>query len=239
MELQPAADHVWVYPYDPDADIAQPMVGAVITASETVLIDAGNSPYHARQVRAALQQHGAPPVKYVIYTHHHFDHTFGAQIWRDSVIVGHMQCRAQLQDRFAGRSWNPRYVEEQIYQHPAQADGLRMIEKAVGDWQTFQLRLPHITFSDDLRLMLDGVTLALRHVGGQHASDSITVTVEESQVMFIGDCYYPPPMSVRQPDDKLDYAMIDRLLDQNAALYCEGHNIPFARADFAARFVER
>ncbi len=238
MELQPVADHVWVYPYDPDADIVQPLVGVVLTNSETVLIDAGNSPYHARQVDMALAQLGAPPVKYLIYTHHHFDHTFGAQVWRDSVSIAHAQCRLQMQERYADRIWNPQYVEEQIFLQPAQAAGLRMLGKAVGDWHTFEVKLPQITLSEDLRLVLDGVSLSLRHIGGQHASDSITVTVEESQVMFIGDCYYPPPMSVRQPDDTLDYSMIDRLLGENVAIYCEGHNVPNTHAEFAARLKQ-
>jgi glyoxylase-like metal-dependent hydrolase (beta-lactamase superfamily II) len=175
----------------------------------------------------------------VIYTHHHFDHTFGAQVWTNSMVVAHTQCRAQLQERYAGRTWNPRYVEEQIYQHPAQAAGLRMLEKAVGDWQTFQVILPQLTFSDDLSLMLDGATLTLQHVGGQHASDSITVTVEESQVMFIGDCYYPPPMNVRQPEDTLDYAMVERLLARNAAIYSEGHNTPMTHAVIVAHLKNR
>jgi glyoxylase-like metal-dependent hydrolase (beta-lactamase superfamily II) len=234
MALQQIADQVWLYPYDAAAEIPQPNVGVIITPSETVLVDAGNSPRHARQILYELNRQGAPPVKYVIYTHHHFDHSFGGQIWEGSVVVGAQQCRGLLLERYSGR-----HNEEQPQPTPPRDQGLRAMERAVGDWVGFKVVPPQLTFTEDLSLILDGISLSLRLVGGQHAADSITVLLQEPNLLFIGDCYYPPPQPNREDTDSHDQAMLEALLAQQASLYIEGHHAPQTHAEFARRLKDR
>src|SRR5690606_14878150 len=83
-ELQQISEHVWVYPHNPND--TQPNVGVIVTEQHTVLIDAGNSPRHARRILGELWRINAPTVTHVIYTHYHWDHTFGAQIFGGLVI---------------------------------------------------------------------------------------------------------------------------------------------------------
>lgn len=229
--FQQITDRVWLYPHDPNAVSIQPGVGAIITASETVLVDAGNGPPHAREIRTALRAMDAPPVAYVIYTHFHWDHTFGGQVWPDSRIVAHSECHQRLLATYGGPSWSPLRVEEESRLDPAREPGLRALMRAIGHWQEFELTLPHFTFTGSMTLLLDGLTLHLRHVGGQHAPDSITVQADD--VLFIGDCYYPPPRHIRQPEDTLDFAMVEQLLGENANTYIEGHHRPRTRVEFA------
>jgi glyoxylase-like metal-dependent hydrolase (beta-lactamase superfamily II) len=234
MQFQQITDRVWWYPHDPEA--IQPGVGAVITNDRTILIDAGNGPPHARMIRAALVDMDAPPVRHVIYTHFHYDHTFGGQVWVDSVISAHVQCRTLLLERYGQQPWSRHYIEGQSILEPDRAGVLRAMDQAVGDWQRFRLMPPHITFTSDMQLAYDDVTLTLKHIGGHHAADSITVAVDG--VLFIGDCYYPPPPSQRLPGDTLDYAMIQHLLDQRAEVYIEGHNVPMTHAEFAHKLTQ-
>lgn len=235
--FQQVTDHVWFYPHNPDSDSIQPGVGAIITGSETVLVDAGSGPPHAREMQAALLKLNAPPVKWVIYTHYHWDHTFGAQVWSGSTVIAHSDCRTQLLERYGGQPWSPLRVEEEARQQPVLEAALNASLRAIGDWQDFQLIVPHLTFSGSLSLMLDDLTVTLRHIGGQHAPDSITVLADE--VLFLGDCYYLPPLTVRQPDDTLDYAMMKDLLAENAAYYIAGHSRPRSRAEFAGLLDQR
>lgn len=230
-ELLPLSDHVWVYPNDPDADITQPGVGVIMAGGATVLVDAGNGPRHARWLRSALRALNAPPVRYLIYTHHHWDHTFGAQVWTGATVIAHTRCRSLLQERFGSQLWSPMRVEEEMRLNPDREPFLRMLVRAVGDWQSFEVVLPHLTFAGQLSLILDDVTVNLAHVGGQHAPDSITVAVDD--VLFIGDCYYPPPQSANSSDDSLDKMMVRALLEQKARYYVEGHHQPMTRAEFA------
>lgn len=227
--LQQISDHIWLYPPNPDSEVMQPGVGIIITDSASVLIDAGNSPRHARQIRAALRQIDAPPVSYVIYTHHHWDHTFGAQIWTGSITVGHEQCRDLLLEHYDGQPWNQHHGLEQDYPNPAQ----RLLDRTAGDWGAFQLVLPQITFTASMKLIVGNLTLALRHVGGQHAADSIIV--QAGEVLFIGDCIEPPPDPPQPPGDTAAHGLIDNLLRYEVNVFVDGHNGPAARADFARR----
>lgn len=235
MKLRQLNDHTWIFPHDPDLSRVQPTIGAITTPTQTVLIDAGNSPRHARHILAALREIGAPPVSHVIYTHYHWDHTFGGQVW-GGLVVGHEQTRDLLRSQYVSKPWSSVYIQEEITTNPLRKTTMRALDRAVDDWRAFRIVLPMVTFSTALELYLDGLTLDLRHVGGRHAADSITVRVRESQVLFLGDCYYPPPNYLRKPDDTIDRQMIEALLAENALLYVEGHNEPATHDEFAARF---
>lgn len=53
------------------------------------MIDAGQSPAHAREVQAALTAAGLPQPRWLVYTHHHWDHVWGACAWPGVEIIGH------------------------------------------------------------------------------------------------------------------------------------------------------
>jgi glyoxylase-like metal-dependent hydrolase (beta-lactamase superfamily II) len=230
-------DHIWFFPPHSDPETIQPGVGIILTPRETVLVDAGSNPRHARQIRAVLRQMEAAPVRTVIYTHHHWDHTFGGQIWDGSQIIAHEQCRVLLHEEYGTQPWSHRYIQEQIFLNPARTASLRALDRAIDDWGRFQLALPNTLFSSDLALYTRDLTFRLHHVGGQHAMDSIIV--EAGNVLFLGDCYYPPPMSIRQPGDTLDFDMIERLLALNAATYIDAHGSPRTHTEFAQLLNER
>ncbi|MBZ0303072.1 MAG: MBL fold metallo-hydrolase [Anaerolineae bacterium] len=234
--LQPILEHMWFYPPDSTPETTQPGVGIITTTNATILVDAGNGPRHARQIRTALRQMDAPPVQYVLYTHHHWDHTFGGQVWTGSLIAAHDQCRALLLDRYGSHPWNAHAIQEQASLNPARAPVLRAIDRAVDDWSTFRLALPHITFSHRMILEVDDLTLTLEHIGGQHAADSMII--HAGSVLFLGDCYYPPP-HLRQPGDTPDYAMMEMLLEHPVEIYIDAHHGPMSRTDLEQRLTHR
>lgn len=230
-ELQPLTPHVWIYPCDPDE--TQPNLGVIITPTQTVLVDAGNGPRHARRLLAELWRIDAPVVTHIIYTHYHWDHTFGAQIF-NGTIIAHEKCRDLIVAHYAGRPWSANYIQEEIYQNPARADVLRMMARAVEEWRGFRIVPPQVMFSEQMTLHLDALTLRLQYVGGRHAADSITVEVVEEKVLFIGDSYYKPPAFLRQLDDSPDAEMIESFLARQMSWYIEGHQPPLRYEDAVA-----
>lgn len=231
------ANHVWLYPRDPEPDKVQPNVGVIITERQTVLVDAGNSPRQARRILLALDERRAPPVSSVIYTHHHWDHVFGGQVY-GTPIIGHELCRKQLAE-LAGKPWGQAYLQEELQRTPAREVGLRAMSRAIDDWRGFRLTPPEVTLTRHLRLHLDGVTVEIEHVGGQHAPDSLIVRVPEARVMFVSDCYYPPPPHQRKPSDTLDWDMIERLAGEAMDIFVDGHGDPRSREEFRRLATER
>ncbi|RMF77977.1 MAG: MBL fold metallo-hydrolase [Chloroflexi bacterium] len=226
--LQQIADSIWIFPQD--ARRAEANVGVICTAHQTILVDAGNGPRHARRIALALMEIDAPPVSHLIYTHHHWDHTFGGMMF-DVPAIAHESCFRLLQE-MSRKPWSQTFLREEIFKNPLLTDSYNAIDRAIGEWRHFRIRLPTMSFSRYLQLYIDDMALECQHVGGQHAPDSIVVQVPQAGVMFLGDCFYPPPAHLQSIVTEPDYAMLRSLLvDSQFEIFIAGHSAPHTRQE--------
>lgn len=233
-ELETLAPDVFMFPRDDTPDTIQPNIGVLRLKDQTILIDAGNSPRHARQIMAAMAGLNFAPIETIIYTHHHWDHTFGAATFNPSSIVAQSQ-NADIMANYATRPWGTQHLREEIYRNPRREGSLNTMMDAISDWREFRICQPTITFNTHLTLYFDGLTLELEAVGGRHAMDSIVVRIPEAGVMFVGDAYYPPPLHLRDEDDiDLDIAMLESFISDDYHLYVDGHGEQRSRAELEA-----
>lgn len=223
IPLQRLTEHVWYFPPDKDQTKVQASVGIICTPTQTVLVDAGNSPAHARRVMDALKSINAPPLSQIIYTHHHWDHIFGAVAF-GVPVTAHRICYDAVV-RYAQNDWSPENVRRTILDEPKLAVSFTALNAAMADdWDTWQIVFPTTILEKKTNILeLDGLTLEIEHIGGNHADDSTIITVREDGVMFLGDCFYPPPAHRRQPDDAPDVHMMAYLLDRGLTYYADGH----------------
>ncbi|HJR81780.1 MAG TPA: MBL fold metallo-hydrolase [Anaerolineales bacterium] len=229
LELTKLTEHTWLLPHHPDPATVQSAVGVIATRNESVLVDAGNSPTLARHIKAELARCNLPPVSRILYTHHHWDHIYGACEFGVPVIA-HALCRDILEEEVR-KPWGMDYLNKEIRRNPKLAVSYTARVKAVEDWGTFRIVVPEEVFEKEAAIDLDGLSIELEHVGGEHAEDSIVVKVPQDKVMFIGDCYYPPPLHLRKPDSAPSLDMLRRLETNTYNLYVEGHDKPFTRAE--------
>lgn len=185
----PLSNGVWLWPSDPDPSRVHSAVGVVAGTRETALVDTGNCPGHATKICRWAEEMGLPPIGTVIYTHHHWDHAFGACAL-GAHVVAHRECLDRLREE-AAKPWNPAALQAEMTREPRLEPSHRAKLRAIRDWTSFRIVLPRTTFEHGLSLDLGGLTLELSHVGGGHASDSIIVRVPEARLAFLGDCYYP------------------------------------------------
>lgn len=223
-EFRQLAPHVWLYPHDDSDNKVQPAIGAIVGQKQTVLIDAGNGPHHAWSIINALTAIGAPPIYAIIYTHHHWDHVFGAVIYHAPHIIGHQLCAARLKP-MSNRTWNPATVREEAYRNPRLERQSNAILRAVDDWRGFKVCMPTITFSKKLCFYLGDIVIELEHVGGRHAEDSVIVRLPHARIMFLGDAIYGPPLSeqAHHDDTQPDTGLIQRLAEEHYLYYVHGH----------------
>jgi glyoxylase-like metal-dependent hydrolase (beta-lactamase superfamily II) len=219
LKLTQISPHIWILPRHPDKNRVQATIGVVMAANQTILIDAGNSLHLARQIQATLVAMHAPPIRHVVYTHHHWDHTFGACVYNVPAIAHRLsyQFLTQMQQENVGET----FLRTKVERNPQ-----LILEWTAEDWATFEIVLPEITYEGQELFQFGNVHLELVHVGGVHAADSTVVKVVEDGVMFLGDCYYPPPRYENPTDQMLDMVMLDNLLDENFDYYIDGHNAP-------------
>jgi glyoxylase-like metal-dependent hydrolase (beta-lactamase superfamily II) len=221
QELIKLSKNVWLYPFDKGF---QPNVGIIITDSETVLIDCGNSPQKAEDIKRLLHNIGAPPIKYIIYTHHHWDHTFGGVAF-NTTFISHQKCYEYLKES-SSIEWSREYLEEEIKREPLLETSNREKIRLIEDWSNFRIKLSDITFNDNMTLYLDGVTLELSYIGGIHADDSVVINVVESNILFVGDCFYPPPLHLRSENDTYSLDILKEMYNFSSDTYIHGHGEP-------------
>jgi cyclase len=155
---------------------AQVTAGAIVTRDGVILVDTLPFPSEAREMAEFIARAVRSSVRYVILTHYHADHTYGAYLFPHADVVAHERCRALLAKI-----------------------GVQALEAAkieAPELEEVSLRIPDITFEDgEIALLLGGELVRLIHAPG-HTEDSVMVYVEEDRVLFAADTIMPVPSIV-------------------------------------------
>jgi glyoxylase-like metal-dependent hydrolase (beta-lactamase superfamily II) len=227
IKLTQLSKHTWLFPHNPNPTAVQSSVGVIASQKGSLLVDAGNSPHLARKIKFELVRCNLPPVTHIIYTHHHWDHVYGACTF-DAEVTAHAICKEML-DAESKKPWSNEYLNMEIKNNPKLSVSYRARKKCINDWATFRIVIPEEVFENEKVIDFDGITIELEHVGGDHSADSIIVKVPQDEVMFIGDCYYPPPLHLRKPYSKPSVDVLRRLHNYAYNQYVEGHAKPFTQ----------
>lgn len=120
------------------------------------------------KIRAALQSIGPQPVRFVINTHWHGDHTGGNEAFGSTgaVIVAHDNVRKRMSTQQFTASMEPRGEPS-----PAAA-------------------LPVVTFAEAVTLHLNGDTVRVTHVADAHTDGDALVKFEKANVLHMGDTFF-------------------------------------------------
>lgn len=146
---------------------AQVTCGAVIGPNWAVVIDTLAVPEETLQVRDFIEQELNVPIRYVINTHYHADHTWGNCFFQGATIISHKLCREYLETKGI----------------PA----LKTAQEQHSLYQSIRIILPHITFDQGkMNLRVGKKTLTLLGLPG-HSKDNLGVLVEEDKVLFASD----------------------------------------------------
>lgn len=155
---------------------AQVTAGAIICPSWAVVVDTLALPEETLEIRDFIEQEIQVPVRYVIDTHYHADHSWGNCLFPGSMVIAHSLCREWLDTR--GR------------------ESLEAARRQSIAYRQIKIVLPHLTFSEGtLGLRVGKKTLALVPLPG-HSADNVGVLVEEDRVLFAGDVFMPLPYIV-------------------------------------------
>mgnify|MGYP000430347640 CR=1 FL=1 len=172
MLKERVADDIYVFTSELYVKVT---AGAILTSQGVVVIDTLLFPQETSEILNLLRRKSRKPIIYVINTHHHSDHVYGNYLFDGSEIIAHELCRQMLQ----------KYGEGELSGAKEQIPELAEV----------QIRLPTITFTNELTLRLGNKTLRLMHTPGT-TPDSIVVHVKEDKVLFAGDTVMPVPYIV-------------------------------------------
>jgi len=196
---------------------AQVTAGVIAGPQWAVVIDTLALPDETLTIREFIEHELNVPVRYVINTHYHADHSWGNCFFPGATIVAHKRCRDLLEE-FGTPS-----LESAKKQNPA----LRQVK----------IVLPQMTFGDgDMTLRVGKKNLILSSAFG-HSHDGISVLVEEDRILFAGDSFMPIPHVVDGDVDE-NIASIKQMGKMGLENIVQGHGDIILRGEIDAAVKE-
>ena len=154
---------------------AQATAGAIIGPQWAVLIDT-LMPQEAPQIKHFLETDLMVPVRYIINTHHHADHSWGNSFFPNATVIGHSLCRELMLNRSKSA------LAEAGNENPL--------------FREIAIVAPQITFSSgEIYLRVGKKQITIFPTPG-HSEDGISVLLEEDRILFTGDAFMPIPFIV-------------------------------------------
>lgn len=179
--------------------------GAVVVNDNDVLVvDSHMTPSAARAMLADLAKITDKPVRYLVNTHFHFDHTHGNEVFGPDVeIVAHEFTRRKVAagDTKRGRGYEgfvgstPQSVERMKAGLDALSEEKRaaMEERMVGAMKVYeeseavQPRAPTLALREAVTLYRGGREIRLLHVGRGHTGGDVIVYLPAEKALISGD----------------------------------------------------
>lgn len=246
------SEHIYVFPSDGYTD--RPNIGLIVGDKRALLYDAGNSAAHVELIKEALSNQGFS-IDFVVLSHWHWDHSFGAPFWNVPIISGR-ETNEQLK---VVQQW--KWDDQSMADRIANGDDIvfcnEMIKREYPDRSKIKVSTADITF--DGRMTIDlgrEVTAELIHCKGPHSSDSVLCYVPSERFLFLGDSNckdlygYPWHFDIEHeedfkkntdaiPYDKLKVAEYLQLLDTlDFAMCINGHAKVISKDELYAGMLE-
>lgn len=184
--------------------------GIIVTEDGVILID--TDVRTVDRISAMIRRLTDKPLKFLINTHHAFDHSSANCIFaaQGVTIIGSQSCREAMlaHGELNFRRWTDRVP----------GVGKILKEKAI------RVAPPHLTFDREMRLYLGEKTIQLFHYGHAHSPGDIFIYLPEDQVLFAGDLlwvgFFP---NVREANVPNQIKVVDRILSLPVRYYVPGH----------------
>ena len=160
----------------------------VLTPAGIVLIDTPQHPTDALRWRRELAEKGE--IHYIFNTHHHIDHITG-NAYLPGTVISHEGVRALFFNPPVEWMVATERVEEVARIGKGIIGYMRLLigerePECIPYFDTYTLRPPEITFSENLTLYFGGLTFQAMHMPG-HTPSHICVYLPEEKIFFAGD----------------------------------------------------
>ena len=167
--VQEVSDGVFAY-IQPDGTWWINNTGFLVGRRGVISVDACATVRRTRAYLDAIAQVTPQPVRTLVNTHHHGDHTFGNHLFTGATVVGHEATRTGILDWGEPRS-APFWSEV--------------------DWGEVVLEPPFLTYTDAVTLWSDELRAEVRHVGvAAHTTNDSIVWLPDRELLFSGDLLF-------------------------------------------------
>ncbi len=181
-------------------------LGVIIGKESIAVIDSGGSKHTGEQLLQAIRNISKLPVRYVINTHVHPDHTYGNAAFQGESVhfVGH--------EKLA----NTMLLRKEQYE--------KLNTSLLGDAGKASTTIPpDTTVHDQLSLDLGDRVLQLQSQAVAHTHTDLTVLDSKTNTLFTGDLVFAQRTPVVEGDIKGLIAVLEKINQTQYALIVPGH----------------
>ena len=183
-------------------------VAFLVTAKGVLVVDSGTSLAEGAQIVKAIRKVTPQPIRYIVLTHYHGDHTMGLPVFPETALVigQHMVARNIKENNIPRMQ---KYVESELpaniqklqedveklkkAKSPELAkakEKLKSAEQELAAMKTMKPRLPDLTFAHSLIINLGGEAIHLIYPEPAHTNCNILVLFPKQKALHMGDMFF-------------------------------------------------
>lgn len=159
-------DGIFVY----TAQLNDSNVTIIETQEGVVLIDTGQTPKDSHIVMAALKKLTSRPVRFIIHTEPHQDHTIGNFVFSPpGIVIAHAGATASMKN-----ADNPENIEKRMAVSPEMREA----------YKGYRLVTPNIEYRDKMTLNVGDRTLELYYLKNVHSEADTAIWLPKERIVF-------------------------------------------------------
>jgi cyclase len=137
-----------------------------------ILVDTRQNLSTAKELKKAVRSITKKPIKYLINTHYHGDHTFGNQLFTEAEIIGHKNVRTTL---LAIGEQHKKFFRDYF---------------KVAGTEEVVITPPTLTYEDEMSLYFDGKVINILHPGRAHTEGDSFIYLPGEKLLITGDLLF-------------------------------------------------
>jgi len=160
--------------------------GIILTDEGVIVIDTGQNPVESRDIMATVKKLTSMPVRLVIDTEPHGDHTTGHFVFPDAIVVAAAGGTESMRgaDRAA-----PDRIQRMAATSPAMKEAL----------DGYKFITPQIEYHDRMTINFGGKTIELFYMKGVHSESDSAVWLPKERVVFSASAFVVDQINILRP----------------------------------------
>lgn len=183
-------------------------VSFLVTDEGVLVVDSGTTPEEGKRIVEEIAKVTDKPIRFLILTHYHGDHTFGLQAYPATTVIIAQQNTADNMRRLNEprlRGMMEKQMPEMIAAQKLKVDTLRKkrakdlkqeeerlktLESEFAELQALRFVYPGVTFQTKLSVFLGGQEVEVVHLGRAHTDGDSLVHFPGLKVLHAGDLLF-------------------------------------------------
>jgi cyclase len=248
-DLTKLAEGVYARIVSPDSN-AVSNSGIIVLAHSVLIFDTHFTPEAGQALLDAVRSVTSKPVRYIVNSHSHADHTHGNQVFPYAQVIGSKNARRDvLQNDLPSLNRTIGISQTQLTKLRREADDketsadnaqqirkdIKALEDNLKALSLLKIVPPFVTFDDRLTIQDGKQEIHISYLGPGHTDGDIILSLPALKIAFVGDLFFNEAIPNVQDGSLLQWMKtLEGMLKLDIEKFVPGHGKPGSKKDVAA-----